>query len=286
MKSIKWFMVAALAACGGNVETEPGFVDMYGPEPEIEQPDEAEQVPETDPSNAVVQLGTAEQAITVAVGYGFNNGSNGQNYRCQQFTGLETDKCIYPADVTRKFCVLNVGMTAAQKAEAEADVDSILGIMDSQFPAWSFSRSCVTPDVNIEYGNIPASQVTTSIMGYVQVTAINPTLLAEVITGPLKGSHFQQNANPIAVRVDRPQIVADFAVADQQRVRRHALFGAMYVAGVGLGFTPDHINRVTSITTTPGTAKSTSVSTPEQCRVNNFLFPTVGGQISIVNAGC
>jgi hypothetical protein len=265
-----------LFACGGEAD-DPEQASVDGADVAIDEPAADD-----------IVLGTAEQPITVKGLHGVNY--NGDPYRCQLIVGTGgSDTCLYPRDTSRSICVTGTGMTAGQKTEAEADVDAILPTFASQFGGWAFSRSCSSPDVNLEYANISASQTSTSILGYVRVIPTTPTgPLVEPGTFPTfnlwKGSFYVEGSGATKLRVDRPQIVADFAAADQQRVRRHALYGGMYAALTGIGFTPDHTNRVTSIATTPATAKSTSVSTQEKCRVNGYTL-SGGIEAAIATSG-
>lgn len=252
MKSIKWLLVAALAACGGELGEEPALEVADDAAPE--EPD----------------VGSSEQGIAIrSDGYGYN--VNGQNFRCQWNNGAASDVCIYPGNRDRDICVTGNGMTAGQKTEAEADVDALLPALTSQFSGsgWNFERNCSGfVDVSISYGNITGSQLTTSILGYVKIPQMASTVQGK-IPDFIPGTHRLQTGTA-AVTVDRAQIVADFAVANQQRVRRHALYGGIYAGATGLGFTPAHTNRVTSIVTTPAAAKLTSVSSQEKCRVDGY----------------
>lgn len=247
-----WMLMAASAlACGGNADTGP---DESG--------------------DAYEEEGLDEKASS-NFGYGFESveASHGTvNVGC----GNNINKfCMYPGDKSRKFCVTGTGMTAAQKTEAEADVDAILPTFASQFggAGWSFSRSCSnTPDVLIEYGNISASQAKTNIMGYVSAMP-QAGSLNQVFPLGAGGTHWQQKpvTGQFVVRVDRAQIITDFdSTAREQRVRRHALYGGMYAAGAGLGFRSNHTNQNTSISITQDSAKVLTLSATELCRANGY----------------
>lgn len=266
---MKRMMMLALAlACGGelgesyDVETTGETSDLL----DEQQPAEE----------------TIEEKTTVKNGYGYNvNRTTGGNYRCQQLIGLDSDKCVYPGfKANRVVCVDCTGMTAGQCAEAKEDVIAILPTFNSQFNAsgWSFqttaSGNCGTGmAARIRYADISGSQTIGSILGYVDVSSNISGPLTELTGNP--GTHHVQTGTA-SITVDRARIVADFAVADQQRVRRHALYGGMYAALTGLGFTPEHTNRVTSISTTPGVAKFITVSSKEACRVNSYTITTDG----------
>lgn len=251
----KALLVCALVACGGEIDGNE-LPDRVPNESLYEQPD----------------VGSIEQEAVSQFGYGFNGlaATHGvQNFACANRT---TDNCIYPRDRSRRFCVDSTSMTPAQFTEANADVDAILPTLTSQFGAvgWTFSRNCSSPDVQISYGSVPGTSFVTSILPYVSITAQSGGL-TQVFPSGAGGNHWQQTSGPLFVMVDRAQIVLEFgSAADEQRVRRHAIYGGMYAGGVGLGFTSAHTNRVTSIPTTPGVAKLPSVSTSEQCRVNNY----------------
>lgn len=288
MKLIRWAIVAvwALLGCGGEAEVYP-----LPFEPAVEEPGDG-----VTPGDGLddVELGIAEQAVTVKEGHGFNCGNNALDrtpYRCQQFVGLETDRCGYPYDKSRKFCADSDFMSAGQLTEANADIDAILPTLTSQFggAGWSFSRSCSTPDVLIRYQNIPAGQSKTSILGYVRVwNNANGALLLNESAGGFEynGSHVQQTSTGVfVVTVDRAEINAQFTGSDRDRVRRHAFYGGMYAAGTGLGFTPSHVNRATSIAITATAAKLTSVSSAEQCRVNAYV-PTANGLFDVFFDPC
>lgn len=256
-------LVAALAACGG--QSDDGF-EYDVPEQEQEQ----EQISDDEiDDKAASQFGYAYEAV--------ENSHGVQNVAC---ANRQNRHCMYPDTKTRKFCVTGTGMTAGQKTEAEADVDAILPAFATQFggTGWSFSRSCSnTPEVLIEYGNISAAQIKSSILGYVSVMPQSGSL-TQVFPGGASGAHWQQKTSgQWVVRVDRPQIITDFDTTNrEQRVRRHALYGGMYAAGAGLGFISAHTNRVTSIVITQDSAKLTDVSTSEKCRVDGFT-PTDPG---------
>lgn len=253
------FVMWALTGCGGDLREGDAAIDRVPDDEQIEP----EAVPEPD-------LAFAEFAIQTKPLYGWNSAyASGGNIACDQSNGNDTNVCIYPENRTRRICVSGIGMTAGQKTEAEADVDAILPTLNSQFSSsnWLFSRGCGTGDTaSLEYGNIPDSQQLASILGYVRVSSSGSSLDEAL---PYKGTHKKQSGTA-TIRVDRAQIVNDFSVNDQPRVRRHALYGGMYAALAGLGFTRVHTNRVTSVAITSAVAKTVSVSAQEQCRVNAY----------------
>lgn len=257
MKAVWGALALGLIGCGGEAYEGDDVVD------------------ETILEDAPVELDALEEPIIAFFGYGYRIDTNGIGVACGNVNG---EQCVIPRSKTVKYCVTSTGLAPIIKAAIEADVDAQVPIMNAQFSGWSFSRSCNSPDVNIE-GGVVSGGAETAAMAYARLIPVGLTGPISIVGGV---QHFKPTAGvPVRLVIDTAQINTH-AVNNRVRVRRHVLFGGMSGAA-GNGWTGAHVGNITSIALTPNSPKTLQVSASEECRTEGY---DPGGAFHFQFFGC
>lgn len=218
----------------------------------------------------------AQEYILDAGDYGFRIDLADSNARCALSSPPNGQVCVVPPNRQVTFMVSDIGISSTQKPEVISLVDGWITRFADDFPLWTFTRvTSGTPDVEFRYGPNSGTNVN-SIHSYAHALNSGGSTLDD-----FGASGTWMKNGTIQCTIDNTSIVNDFLLAEEPRVRSHAVDYCAF-KGVGIG-SGGGTTRGHAIAVTPGAVKNSSASERVKCLAQNSTI--TGNSITVLSPG-